>query len=204
MTIRWTPMGWAEPLVLPAIGGSRGREREREQERADIRVERLEVLSEQEDWVAYLTVCGDGSWGYGHPTRRTAGGKPEMVNFTAGVHRVDATTVEFVRRSGPPYLVLTEEMPVAVRRPADWYLRPEHIRVLPRGTELEAVGEPVFEFELTLERPLAYQCPHCGARFPHPAPLRRHVQRNHAGIELHDESGAAEAEPPPEPALTDA
>ena len=199
MTIRWSPMGWGEPVVLPLLGGSR--EREQEQERGEVRVERLEVLSEQEDWIAYLTVCGDGTWGY---ARRTENGGVEMLNFAAGVHRVDAETVGYVRRAGIPNLVLTDEMPVAVRRLADWFLRPEHIRVLPRGTELEAEGEPVFESALALERPLAYQCTHCGARFPHAAPLRRHVERNHAASEPQDESRPAEAEPPPEPALTDA
>jgi len=158
------------PIVLPLLGGER---EARERAPLHAKVERLQVLTEQADAVAYLTLCGDGTWGYAHPDTK------QMVNFVAGVHRVDATTVEFARRAEIPHLIITEEPPLAVRRSLEGPLSPEHIRVPARGVELMEEGEEVYEPDLDLERPLAHACSYCGARFPHAAPLRRHVELHH-------------------------
>lgn len=84
-----------------------------------------------------------------------------------------------------PQLILGEGEPPEYTRalpPPGEPLRPEHLRI-PRDRRIvlaqPEVVEEIFEADPDPDRRSDYPCGHCGARFPHAAPLRRHVERHH-------------------------
>lgn len=104
-----------------------------------------------------------------------------------------------------PRPLRTTTLPCALPLPGE-PLSPEHLRIPHDGRILLAdvsVQEEIAEADP--DRPLDFSCGHCPERFPHSAPLARHVARNH-GPES-DQAAVPldlEQEPEPERALTSA
>lgn len=129
-----------------------------------------------------------GNWGYADHDR-------VMRSFPAGLYLdVDQETQDFVRRANSPQLLLGEGEPpefaalVVLGQPVQL----TNIRIPHDGRIVLAQPEVMEEIaeEQEDDRALDYPCAYCPERYPHSAPLRRHVALHHAVLV---------DEPPPEP-----